>query len=76
MTLMMILRMSIPTGWIIHQQNCSLGQREEGGDGHGRVYLHLHVVWWLQGYLGVKGPVNDLQAIQQMMMYRKLVADT
>ena len=52
------------------------GQREEGGDGHGRVYLHLHVVWWLQGYLGVKGPVNDLQAIQQMMMYRKLVADT
>ena len=36
-------------------------------------------VWWLQGYLGVKATMNDLKAMQQMIMYRQhrqLVSDT
>ena len=39
----------------------------------------FYVVWWLQGYLGVKAPMNDLKAMQQMRMYRQfnqLVSDT
>ena len=31
----------------------------------------FYVVWWLQGYIGVKAPMNDLKAINQMRMYRK-----
>ena len=39
----------------------------------------FYCVWWLQGYLGVKAPMNDLKAMQQMRMYRQhkqLVSDT
>ena len=31
----------------------------------------FYVVWWLQGYIRVKAPMNDLKAINQMRMYRK-----
>ena len=39
----------------------------------------FYVVLWLQGYLGVNAPMNDLKAMQQMRMYRQyrpLVSDT
>ena len=39
----------------------------------------FYVIWWLQGYLGVNAPMNDLKAMQQMRMYRQfnqLVSDT
>ena len=41
--------------------------------------LELITMWWLQGYLGVKAPMRDLKAMQQMRVYRKyrqLAADT
>ena len=38
----------------------------------------FYAVWWLQGYMGVIAPMNDLKAMQQMRMYKqynRLVAE-
>ena len=39
----------------------------------------FYVIWWLQANVGATAPMNDLKAIQQMIMYRRyndLVANT
>ena len=39
----------------------------------------FYAVWWLQGYLGVNAPMNDLNAMHQMRMYKQynnLVSET
>ena len=39
----------------------------------------FYVVWWLQGYIGVNAPMNDLRAVQQMriyMKYKQRIAET
>ena len=35
-----------------------------------------YVVWWLQGFLGVKAPMNDLKQMRVYRKYMQLAADT
>ena len=73
------MHLHVEDGPVDEEDHLAAGQGEEEVMDMAEFICIYYVVWWLQGYLGVKDPMNDLKAMQQMRVYRKyrqLAADT